>query len=247
MYFHNNQRRFNGNGPTFLGTPVHMQQLGQHFDPFLQGQLFGQPVIQGQLFGQPVIQGQLFGQPVIQGQVGQPFMQGQNIPKVSGGAGVLTTILYNKGNMINCIALFFENSLSTSDERYHTYSVVSGRSETSDGFYKGKSDKFTTAIRELGEECTGVLPHLGNRRAPSFHVGKTPFWVASLPLGTSRRQFVPNREMSAMEYFPVENILNARMNPHSHKWYAYTIDGQCKPVSKYAVNATTEARRKGHI
>jgi 8-oxo-dGTP pyrophosphatase MutT (NUDIX family) len=168
------------------------------------------------------------------------------------GAGAVLIMDYHKYNKTDLIIILGKERFG----RYkNSYSLPGGGYERKDGTFSGRPDTFNTMRREVKEEIgiPKVLKTLGHHRPPDIHVGKTPIWLVKISSGVSRKHFVPNNEISKIEFFKVKSMIMTAIQiknqygnfPHQLMINVETIDGVKKPVSSYALAALYKLYMKG--
>jgi hypothetical protein len=180
------------------------------------------------------------------------------VPKPkAGGAGVLPCINY-EGNTL---------AVSLGEEKHGPrkglFSLFCGNTKKRDGTFGpfGHPDFWNTALREMKEESCyvdGTHVTMGPKRKPDLRVHSTPIWVARINDGISRRPgkdkrkhpFVPNNEISQLEYVRVDSILALQRGQNGLAWTVGNLPNKGDPprqvsVSKFAIGAVHEARKKG--
>jgi len=147
------------------------------------------------------------------------------------GAGVIAFLVYRKhGKTMRVIALGRERG-----GRYRgQFSLFCG------GRRPGESP-VETARRELGEEAgSRVAGSVRLDPGRSLMMGTTTIFVAELPRGTSRRDFIPNSEMSEFQYFELDLFPS---NYRSRDPIVIAdIDGVMRTVSYFATQTVSKAR-----
>ena len=152
-------------------------------------------------------------------------------------AGAIGILYYNEN--IPCVCVPKEKS----GHKYgNQYNLFAGGYEKKDGIIRlatgeKKKNKKATAKRECREEGFPSKQIVGDFQ----YIGKingTPIYKFQIKKGTSRKQFVRNKETSSMEYFPVANYKFAIRNALGQRFVA-NIDGKYKPVSSFHMQTVT--------